>query len=162
MTEAGKEANDWWSLTQICTPSQPPIDCSGTLHPPATQRSIIQRRAIFLFAPEPPATFTFQGLLGLGCDERWWCLVAMVVPCDSSVEKPRLSRRGLNHERTWNTFGKLPEVHEYVAQGSGNFELLLLMGHPLCPQAGRIFSLLLCYLSFWWLSCNVYRRLRSL
>lgn len=112
----------------------PVMDFLGT----PFQRTIMQRGSLFLFAPENLATLVFQGLLSLGYDRRWWCLVAMVVPCDSSVEKPGLSRRGLNHVHMWNTYRKLPKVHKHMEvtyakwkhmeQGPGNFEILLIMG----------------------------------
>lgn len=85
----------------------------------------MQRGSLFLFAPENPATLVFQGLLGLGYYKRWWFLVTMVVPCDSSVKKPGLIRRGLN---ICKTSRKLPEIYQFMEQGLGNFELLLWMG----------------------------------
>lgn len=51
----------------------------------------------------------------------------MVVPCDSSVTKPGLSRRGLNHGHTGRISRELLVVQEHREQGAGNFELLLLL-----------------------------------
>lgn len=88
----------------------------------------MQRGILLLFAPENPATLVLPGFLGLGYDRSWlWCLVALVVPCDSSVKKPGLSWKGFNHGHTGKTSGELPEIYVHTEQGAGNFALLLLL-----------------------------------
>lgn len=95
MTVSGKQGSDSGdshSDSYTCSA----VDCLGF-----PLKGLECKESLFPSAPENAVNLVFQGLLASDYDRRWWCLVAMVVvPCDNSMQKLGLSRRGLHHGHT--------------------------------------------------------------